>query len=46
VEIALGPHATLALEADETMLYREHHEAQMVCDPHVWNSLLAARVEF
>jgi hypothetical protein len=46
VEIALGPRAALAIEADETMLYREHHEAQMVCDPHVWNSLLAARVEF
>ncbi len=46
VEIALGPRAAIALEADGTMLYRERHEAQMVCDPHVWNSLLAARVEF
>ena len=46
LEIALGPRAAIAIEADETMLYRERHEAQMVCDPHVWNSLLAARVEF
>jgi hypothetical protein len=46
VEVSLGEGAAIAVEADGTILYREQHEAQMVCQPHVWNSILAARFEF
>jgi len=45
IEVSFGA-ATIALEADDTMLYRERHDARQVCQPNVWNSLLAARVEF
>jgi hypothetical protein len=46
IEISLTPSAVIALEADETILYRAQHEPQMACQPRIWNSLLAARVEF
>jgi hypothetical protein len=46
VEIALGPSAAIALETDYTILYREEHESQMVNEPHLWGSFLAARGRF
>ncbi len=46
IEVSIARFATVALEADETILYRQQHESQMVCQPHVWNSLLAARIDF
>lgn len=45
-EIALSRHAALAVEADHTILMREHHEPQMVAEPYVWGAFLAARALF
>ncbi len=46
LEWAIARGALIALEADSTLLYRAQHEPQMVCQPHLWSSLLAARFEF
>jgi hypothetical protein len=45
-ELAVARLATLALEADYTVLYREQHEPQMVCGPHLWGAFLAGRMRF
>jgi hypothetical protein len=45
-EIALSRRATLAVEADDTILIREAREPQMIAGPHVWGVFLAARAGF
>lgn len=45
-EARLGPSVVIAVETDYTILYRELHEPQMVCSPHLWGSFLAARGRF
>jgi hypothetical protein len=45
-ELRLAEATTVALEADYTVLYREQHEPQMVCGPHVWAAFIAARSRF
>ena len=43
-EITLSHRASLAFEADHTVLYREAHESH-VASPHVWGGFAVARVE-
>jgi hypothetical protein len=45
-EIALSRRATLAVEADDTILIRGAREPQMIAGPHVWGMFLAARARF
>ena len=45
-EIALSRRATLAVEADDTILMRATHEPQTIPGPHVWGTFLAARACF
>lgn len=45
-ELALAPHARIAIEIDYTVLYRETHEPQMVTAPHVLGTFVAARAVF
>jgi hypothetical protein len=45
-ELAFTRRATLAIEADHTILIREVHEPQMIATPYVWGAFLAARVVF
>jgi hypothetical protein len=45
-ELAVGSVATIALEADYTILYREQHEPQMVSEPRPWVAFVAARARF
>jgi hypothetical protein len=45
-ELTLTRYAMIALETDETVLYREQHEPQMVNNPHQWGTFLAARAVF
>jgi hypothetical protein len=43
LEIAIARTASVALEADYTVLYREQHEPQMVDSAQHWSSYVAAR---
>ncbi|MDP9150707.1 MAG: porin family protein [Myxococcota bacterium] len=45
-ELALWQHATAALEADYTALYREGRQAQAMPGPHLWGCFLVARASF
>ena len=45
-EVALSRYATIAFETDYTILYRDQHEPQMVCEPRIWGSFLVARGRF
>jgi hypothetical protein len=45
-ELAFTRRATLAIEADHTILIRERHEPQMIATPYVWGAFLAARAVF
>ncbi len=45
-ELAFSRRATLAIEADHTILIREQHEPQMIATPYVWGAFLAARAVF
>lgn len=45
-EARLAPFVVIAVETDYTILYREQHEPQMVCQPRFWGSFLAARGRF
>lgn len=45
-EAMLAPFVVVAVETDYTILYREEHEPQMVCGPHLWASYLVARGRF
>jgi hypothetical protein len=45
-EFAVSRSATIALEADYTILYREQHEPQMISEPRPWVTFLAARARF
>jgi hypothetical protein len=45
-ELAFTRRATLAIEADHTILIREQHEPQMIATPYVWGAFLAARAVF
>jgi hypothetical protein len=45
-EVALSPYAAIAFETDYTILYRDQHEPQMVCEPRIWGSFLVARGRF
>jgi hypothetical protein len=45
-ELALGPRASIAIEADWTLLYRERYEPQMVSSPQLWATFLASRIVF
>jgi hypothetical protein len=45
-ELAFSRGATLAIEADHTILIREVHEPQMIATPYVWGAFLAARAVF
>ena len=46
IEFIVSHRTMLALETDETVLYREQHEPQRVASPHQWGTLLAARAIF
>jgi hypothetical protein len=45
-EIDLSRRATLAVEADDTILIRDSRELPMIPGPHVWGTFLAARARF
>ncbi|MDP9036149.1 MAG: porin family protein [Myxococcota bacterium] len=45
-EATLWQHATAALEADYTALYREGRAAQAMPGPHLWGCFLVARASF
>jgi hypothetical protein len=45
-ELALSRRATLAVEADDTILMRGAREPQMIAPTHVWGTFLAARASF
>jgi hypothetical protein len=46
LELGVGHGASIAVEADYTILYREQHEPQMVSAPHLWGTFFAARLPF
>lgn len=43
-EITISKRASLAVEADHTVLYREAHESH-IASPHVWGGFAVARLE-
>lgn len=45
-EYSISDRAALAIEADYTVLYREHHEQSNVVSPHMCGAFAATRVLF
>jgi hypothetical protein len=45
-DFAIGRNATLGLEADCTLLYREHRPSPTIGSPPLWGGFLATRVSF
>jgi len=45
-DLRLDERASIALETDYTLLYREQHSPEMVSGPHPWATFLAARATF